>query len=625
MPSAQNQYIPNRPIQQKDDTETISNQIHKSKLIDQMPQFGNNQHFTATAHKYICNNLNALADAVHPNPQDLRFLNYFLNNPALKELIDCFDTIVNTQDTSLQATSKDNIPIIRSILDDLKPSAAKRNRDATELSQLLTSNHNLRSLIEAHDTIAQQDYENDDNLLDMLIKKQDEELADGGGLEGAYEETSPLPYYASPPIDAIRMIGIRKVNDEPLGITVRINENGDLEIARIMHGGMIDKQGLLHEGDIIKEINGESVSTPEELQDKLRIAKGSITLKVVPSYYDIPLASQVYMKALFSYDPNKDKLIPAKAAGLAFQEGEILQILSQEDIHWWQARHVKTHLKGLIPSLYLEERRKAFVPHEADFSQTSWVCGLIDRKKKKKILFNAKEHSMLDKADLKLYEEVARMPPFQRKTLILIGTEGIGRRTLKTKLLNLDPDRFGATIPHTSRAIRENEENGRGYYFESRQTMEVDIKKGDYLEWGEYNGNLYGTKLNTIRQVIQSGKMCIVDCAPKALKLLSNQEYMPYVVFIKCPNTVDDLYSMKLKSLNPTKFKNVTVNQSIINIDEADFFNVIEESDVIERDYHAYFDLTIVNEDMGRCFTNLVEAIDALRAEPQWVPVTWLY
>ncbi len=39
------------------------------------------------------------------------------------------------------------------------------------------------------------------------------------------------------------------------------------------------------------------------------------------------------------------------------------------------------------------------------------------------------------------------MPPFQRKTLIIIGAEGIGRRTLKTRLLNLDPDRFGTTIP----------------------------------------------------------------------------------------------------------------------------------------------------------------------------------
>lgn len=57
---------------------------------------------------------------------------------------------------------------------------------------------------------------------------------------------------------------------------------------------------------------------------------------------------------------------------------------------------------------------------------------------------------MLDKADLKLYEEVAQMPPFQRKSLVLIGTEGIGRRTLKSKLLNLDPDRFGATIPRNN-------------------------------------------------------------------------------------------------------------------------------------------------------------------------------
>ena len=383
-----------------------------------------------------------LAIAVKPKAEDFQFLEYFLTNPVLKELIDAFDTILNIQDVNLRPNNKDNIPIIRSLLDDLEP-ILPTNSAAAELYETLLSNHNLRSLIEAHDTIAQEDYENEENLLDILIKRQNGELD-----EDLEELTSPLPYYASPPIDAIRMVGIKKLNDEPLGITVRVNENGDLEIARIMHGGMIDKQGLLHEGDIIKEINGEPVTTPEDLQDKLRLAKGSITLKVVPSFYDVPLSTQVFMKALFNYDPNKDKLIPAKAAGLVFQEGDILQILSQEDVHWWQAKHVKPpYTKGLIPSLYLEERRKAFVPHENDFSQSSWVCGLIDRKKKKKILFNAKEHSMLDKADLKLYEEVCRMPPFQRKTLVLIGTEGIGRRTLKTKLLNLDPDRFGATIP----------------------------------------------------------------------------------------------------------------------------------------------------------------------------------
>ncbi len=318
------------------------------------------------------NNINALSSAVQPNQQDFRFLKYFLANPALKNLLDIFDTIVNIQDASLQPASIDNIPVITSLLNDLQQPSLARNRDAAELTRLLTKRAHLRSLVDAHDTIAQQDFENDDTMLDMLVKSQDEaECRENPPLDEEEEETSALPYYASPPVDAVRMIGIRKLNDEPLGITVRVNENGDLEIARIMHGGMIDKQGLLHEGDIIKEINGDVVNTPEELQERLRLAKGSITLKVIPSYYDIPLASQVYMKALFSYDPNRDKLIPAKAAGLMFQEGEILQILSQDDVHWWTARNLKTNLKGIIPSLYLEERRKAFVPHENDFSQSS--------------------------------------------------------------------------------------------------------------------------------------------------------------------------------------------------------------------------------------------------------------
>jgi hypothetical protein len=56
---------------------------------------------------------------------------------------------------------------------------------------------------------------------------------------------------------------------------------------------LLEMKGLLHVGDIIKEINGEIVNTPEELQDKLRNARGAVTFKVVPSYYDYPSPSQV--------------------------------------------------------------------------------------------------------------------------------------------------------------------------------------------------------------------------------------------------------------------------------------------------------------------------------------------
>lgn len=56
-------------------------------------------------------------------------------------------------------------------------------------------------------------------------------------------------------------------------------------------------------------------------------------------------------------------------------------------------------------------------------------------------------NSEFDKAELLLYEEVTRMPPFKRRTLALVGTHGVGRRTLKNRLINSDPDKFAAVIP----------------------------------------------------------------------------------------------------------------------------------------------------------------------------------
>lgn len=52
-----------------------------------------------------------------------------------------------------------------------------------------------------------------------------------------------------------------------------------------------------------------------------------------------------------------------------------------------------------------------------------------------------------DRHELLIYEEVARMPPFRRKTLVLIGAQGVGRRSLKNKLIMWDPDRYGTTVP----------------------------------------------------------------------------------------------------------------------------------------------------------------------------------
>lgn len=62
-------------------------------------------------------------------------------------------------------------------------------------------------------------------------------------------------------------------------------------------------------------------------------------------------------------------------------------------------------------------------------------------------MYQSKWNGEFDKAELLLYEEVTKMPPFKRRTLAIIGTTGVGRRTLKCRLINSDPERFAGVIP----------------------------------------------------------------------------------------------------------------------------------------------------------------------------------
>lgn len=63
----------------------------------------------------------------------------------------------------------------------------------------------------------------------------------------------------------------------------------------------------------------------------------------------------------------------------------------------------------------------------------------------------------------------------------------------------------------TTRSRRENEAAGRDYHFISRQAFESDIAAGKFIEYGEFEKNLYGTSIDSVRQVINSGKICLLN------------------------------------------------------------------------------------------------------------------
>ncbi|XP_067111571.1 MAGUK p55 subfamily member 6b isoform X1 [Osmerus mordax] len=537
---------------------------------------------TPGAMQQVLDNLGELPNSTGAKDIDLIFLRGIMESPIAHERL---------EDVKLEAVQDNNVELVTEILGDIS-SLSVRDDSAAELSRILQEPH-FQSLLEAHDMVASKGYEAPpptDMTNDALVNS------------------------ALMQADAVRMIGIRKKAGEPLGVTFRV-EKDDLVIARILHGAMIDRQGLLHVGDIIKEVNGRDVgNNPTELQEMLKDCSGGITLKILPSYRDAPAPPQVYVQPHFDYNPASDSLIPCQEAGLAFKRGDVLQIVNREDPNWWQACHLVEGATGLIPSQFLEEKRKAFVPR--DFDGSGILCGTIAAKKKKKMMYLTAKNAEFDRHELQIYEEVAKMPPFQRKTLVLIGAQGVGRRSLKNRLVVLNPTRFGATIPFTSRRPRDDELDGNSYSFVGRPEMEADVRAGRFLEHGEYDGNLYGTKMDSIHEVVDTGRTCILDVNPQALKVLKTAEFMPYVVFIAAPE-FETLKSMHKAVVDA----GITSKQ----LTDVDLRRTVDESARIQRAYSHYFDLTIVNDNLDHAFEILQAAVDKLCSEPQWVPVNWVY
>ncbi|XP_061935481.1 peripheral plasma membrane protein CASK isoform X11 [Apis cerana] len=549
---------------------------------------------------------------------------------AILELYDRISTRVPTPCRAPQTDAVQRAREVEELLREIEHSAIRNidRADLRELHELLVQPH-MRALLQAHDVAGHEVYGEEATRVTPppLLPY----LNGGDDLEG---QNGDLDLEN---VTRVRLVQFQKNTDEPMGITLKMNEDGKCVVARIMHGGMIHRQATLHVGDEIREINGIPVANQSvnALQKILREARGSVTFKIVPSYRSAPppcevqlfrikpLPVLIFVRAQFDYDPLEDELIPCAQAGIAFKTGDILQIISKDDHYWWQAQKDNAAgSAGLIPSPELQERRIAYMAMEKNKQEqdaegeggcsshtegcdgSTVNCSIFGRKKKQyKDKYLAKHNAVFDQLDLVTYEEVVKLPypAFQRKTLVLLGAHGVGRRQIKNTIIAKHPDKYAYPIPHTTRPPRNDEENGRNYYFISHDEMMNDIHSNEYLEYGTHENAMYGTKLETIRKIHEEGKVAILDVEPQALKVLRTAEFAPYVVFIAAP-----------------VFENITDC-------DGSLARLAKESDSLKQAYGHFFDLTIVNNEIDETIAQLEAAIERVHTTPQWVPVSWVY
>ncbi|XP_071226620.1 protein PALS1-like [Salvelinus alpinus] len=469
---------------------------------------------------------------------------------------------------------------------------SSHQEEGVELRNLLTTPH-FQALMQAHDSVAEQELEPD-------------------------PEERLIQYLG----ETVKLVRLEKASDIPLGATVR-NEMDSVVVSRVVKGGTAERSGLLAEGDEILEINGVPVrgKNVNEVHDLLVEMHGTLTFLLIPSSQNkTPSHRQTVMhvRAYFNYDPSDDPYVPCRELGLSFQKGDILHIISQDDPSWWQAYRDGDEdnqpLAGLVPGKSFQQQREAMkktiVDRNPDSPGKLW-CAKKNKKQRKKTMYNPNKNVDYYADEILTYEEMAlyHQPANRKRPIALIGPPNSGQDELRQRLLSIEPDRFAGAVPHTTRNPRIHEKNGREYHFVNQLAFEADVAAGKFIESGEYGRNLYGTSSDSVRQVINSGRIGLLCLHTKSLRVLRSSNLKPYVIFIAPPSQerLRTLLAKDGKNPKPEELK-----------------ELIEKAREMEQAYGHLFDAAIVNGEPDTAFHELLRLINKLDTEPQWVPSSWL-
>ncbi|XP_039464786.1 disks large homolog 4-like [Oreochromis aureus] len=365
-----------------------------------------------------------------------------------------------------------------------------------------------------------------------------------------------------------------------LGFNIVGGEDGEgIFISFILAGGPADLSGELRKGDQILSVNGVDLryATHEQAAAALKNAGQTVTIvaQYRPEEYSrfeakihdlreqmmnsssgsLRNSRTFYIRALFDYDKQWDCGVLSQA--LDFNFGEVFHVIDSADDEWWQARRVNQQGEleelGYIPSKHRVERK------EWSRMKSKGREGFV--------------HS---------YELITQIEVDYARPIIILGPT---KDRVNDDLLSEFPDKFGSCVPHTTRPRRDYEVDGRDYHFvASREQMERDIQSHRFIEAGQYNNHLYGTSVQSVRQVAEQGKHCILDVSANAVRRLQAAQLHPIAIFIR-PRSLENILDLN-KRLSEEQARKALDRAIKLEQDFLECFTAIVHGDSFEEVYH---------------------------------------
>ncbi|XP_064185116.1 disks large homolog 4 isoform X6 [Anguilla rostrata] len=395
-----------------------------------------------------------------------------------------------------------------------------------------------------------------------------------------------------------------------LGFNIVGGEDGEgIFISFILAGGPADLSGELRKGDQILSVNGVDLRHATHEQAAAALKNAGQTVTIIAQYrpeeysrfeakiHDLreqlmnssmgsgttSLRSNAkrsfYIRALFDYDKTADCGFLSQAVGFRF--GEVLHVLDCGDEEWWQARRV---------SIQGECDEVGFIPSKRRVERKEWSrMKTKDRDRSRDSIGSQGRDDFIQS-----YEMVTQVEVHYARPIIILGPT---KDRVNDDLLSEFPDKFGSCVPHTTRPKREYEVDGRDYHFvSSREQMEKDIQSHRFIEAGQYNSHLYGTSVQSVREVAeQQGKHCILDVSANAVRRLQAAQLHPIAIFIR-PRSLENILEIN-KRLTEEQARKALDRAVKLEQDFIECFSAIVEGDSFEEIYHKI--KTVIEEQSG--------------------------
>ena len=164
--------------------------------------------------------------------------------------------------------------------------------------------------------------------------------------------------------------------------------------------------------------------------------------------------------------------------------------------------------------------------------------------------------------------------------VVISGFSGAGKGTVVKRLM--ERGHYSLSISATTRAPRPGEQDGREYFFLSRQEFEQRIQEGRFLEWAEFSGNLYGTPKDYVLEQMEQGRDVILEIEAQGALQVKEQYADAGLIFLAAPTMTKLKERLTGRGTESAEQVERRLRQAVREIEQMHRYDFIVVNDVLE-------------------------------------------